>query len=213
MNVEYRIANVEWRRLRRHSSSFAIRYSAFDIRSSFTLIELVVVLALLSTALSLVVFRLDGFSDAGRLRSAAAQLAAWVRLAQSEAAAAGVPRLLRFEQDSSRLVLHKPALRYGAWNWDEGASFELGDGVRIQRVVGEGTLAGSTHDSASKVRIDSEGRVPSHAVVLALHDRYAVLILRPFTEPRWVLTANPPQAREFDLLLTELALEENSTNR
>lgn len=213
MKVDRRMTTVEWNRGRARSSSFGHWQSAIGHRLSFTLIELVVVMALMSTALGLVVFRLDGFTETGRVRSAGAQLAAWVQLSQSEAVVSGVPRLLRYDLDTSRLVLHKPASRNGSWSWDDGAAFEVGGGVQIQRVVREGAVTSDPHEDASSVRIDPEGRIPSHAVVLALHERFAVLILRSFAEPRLVLRAKLPQAQAFDLLLTELALEEDPTKR
>jgi len=213
MNAECRIAKIEWTVWARRDQSFDLRHSRFAIRSSFTLIELVVVLALMSTAFGLVVFRLDGFTEVGRLRSAGGQLAAWVGLAQSEAVVSGVPRLVRYDLDTARLVIHSPTSRVASWSWDEGAPFDIGGGVHVQRVVREHPPISQTHEASSSVRVDPEGRFPAHAVVLALHERVAVLILRAFAEPRLVLAARPPQAQEFDLLLSELAGDEYQTKR
>jgi type II secretion system protein H len=222
MNDELRMTNGEWKDGRTGGAqgpfaslnpAFDNRKSTIDIPRAFTLVELVVVLALMSTALGLVVLRLDGFSDRSRLRSAAGQLAAWVRLAQTEAKVSGAPRLIEYDPDNGRVTLHKPRAQKGVWAWDDGVKYDTGTAVRIDKVVGEGQLALQDQRGAYDVHVGPDGRFPTHALVLALHDRYAVIVLRSFEEIRVVFASHPPQAREFDILMLELARDENEKTR
>ncbi len=216
------MTNVEWRvgRTGAGQNQFVILDSAFDNRQSkidilpaFTLVELVVVLALMSTALGLVVLRLDGFSDHGRLRSTAGQLAAWIRLAQTEAKVSGVPRLIEYDFEEGRVTLHKPRIQKGAWAWDDGVKYDTGTAVRIERVVDESQSAMKDTRGVCDVRVGPDGRFPTHALVVALHDRCAIVVLRSFEEPRVVFASRLPQAREFDLLMLELARDEDEKTR
>ncbi len=194
-------------------SAFDNRKSTLEIRPAFTLVELVVVLALMSTALGLVVLHLDGFSDGSRLRSAAAQMAAWVRLAQTEAKVSGMPRLIEYDSGNGWVTLRKPRIQKGSWAWDDGVKYDTGTAVRIERVIGETQSAMQDQRGPYEVHVSPDARFPMHALVLALHDHWAVVVLRSFEEPKIVFTSRPPQAREFDILTVELARDENEKTR
>lgn len=70
-------------------------------RAGFTLIELVVVLAILVIATSFVLLRLDGVTAEGRLRSAAREMAGTIRYARSFAVMSGKPSYLYYDLTSN----------------------------------------------------------------------------------------------------------------
>ena len=173
-------------------------------RASFTLLELLVVVTLMSVAVGMVVFRLDGVSDTTRLRSSATQIGSLLRLTQIQARTSGSPRLFEYVTDRDRVVVRAPQTQEDGWRWDEGLEYSIGTGVRIRRVLVEGNREMNRDSDAHRIRIGADGRCRAHAVVLAIHERWAVVVLAGLTEPRCVLLTRAPQAGSFELLVVEL---------
>ena len=173
------------------------RNPASTQRPCFTLLELLVVMALMSVAVGLVVFRLDGLTENGRLQSAAYQFASIVRLAENEARLSGTPRLLEYALDQDGVRLRKPREVEGVWEWDPGTEFQTATGVAVKDVIREHSYAEHETERIIPVRIQGDGRWPRHAVVLDLHQRFAVLFLEAGGTPRVIMSASPPSATCF----------------
>lgn len=171
-------------------------------RASFTLLELLAVVTLMSVAVGFATLRLDGLGDTGRLRGAAGQIASILRLTQAVARTSGEPRLVEYVQDDASLIVHAPTRTDDSWQWSTGQPYPLAGGVRIDRLLIEGATDSERHDR--QVRLRPDGHYLAHAVVLVLHGRYAVLVVRSFEAPRCVMLDHAPQAASFDLLLLEL---------
>ncbi len=179
----------------------------------FTLLELMVVVTLMAVAVGLTVFRLDGLTETSRLRSGAAQLDALLRLTTTQARTSGQPRRVEYLRERDRVVVHAPRREGERWRWDEGAEYRIGTGIQVHRVLREGDGDMEAEKGDHTVRIGADGRCPAHAVILKLHDRYAVILLggpggvRESGEAggaRLVLLEARPQATRYEHLLIEL---------
>jgi type II secretion system protein H len=136
----------------------------------FTLVEIIVTLALVATLLMVVVPSLDGAAPGARLRSGARMVAATVRWLRSEAVSRGRPMGLRYDAAAHRLVV-LPDIDRDEMD-RETVDFPprpLPEDVRIVEVEVEGEIGGRRDEAT--VRFDPRGRVQRHAVVLALEDR------------------------------------------
>ena len=102
------------------------------MRTGFTLLELLVVAALLTVAVGVATLNLHGMSDQARLQAAATQVGAVYRLAVCEAARSDRPRVLQF--DRCACMVGKPAHREGVWIWSFAPRIELVSKVRILKV-------------------------------------------------------------------------------
>ncbi len=187
---------------------FTVMYKRLAHRG-FTLIELMVVTALMSIAVGMAVFRLDGLGDSGRLRSTASQLASIVRQAQMQACTSGSPRLIEYSVDGARITLHSPKQSESSWRWDSGLEYTVLGGAGIDRILVEGSdgevsSRGGTEDDVLNIRIGPDGRYIAHAVVLTVHTRWAVVVLRPVERPWHMLLESKPSATSFDLLMLDL---------
>lgn len=133
---------------------------------ALTLIELLVVVTLIGVAVGLVTVRLDGFSEAGRLRAAARQIESVITLARTNAMTSGRPAVLRYVKDSAAVAILHPTVRGDEIVWTQGPGIPLGGSVRITGV--QRTDEKSDTDAESfDVRVDSTGLVEAHRIVLA----------------------------------------------
>lgn len=135
---------------------------------AFTLIELLTVSALVATAVAIVTVRLDGFSEQGRLRAAARQLGALVRLCQINAMTAGRPVIIRYALDVTAVATLRPHVESDDIVWRERLGTELGS-VRITAFTREGRTGNALEDHEHvDVRIGCDGRFDSHRIRLSL---------------------------------------------
>ena len=201
MKVELRMRNSEWEKPGRsvRRVSFPIPHSPFRIRS-FTLIELLLVLALLSLLASMTVVRLDSFTDEGKLQSAAFQIEAAIHTAQLQAQTSGVPRQIQYASRPPSMVVRKPKVSGHGWEWDEGVESIWPTGVTLENVLFASEAEPFPSRDFWSLRISGDGRFPEHAVVLALHDRRAIAILNTF-EPRTILLSQPVDYSSWSALV------------
>lgn len=176
-------------------------------RQAFTLVEVMVVVALLSMAVTLVVTKLDGLSRNGRLESSARQLAAWFDLARVDARTTGTPRRLVYATTSNRLTIQRGVLENQDWVWGQDQVFPLGDGVTLERVFREGAELNPEPDADRKVtvRIDGSGGFRSFAVVLEVADTWIIVDHSDPSGTRVVRPNRRPTSMTYELLLMELA--------
>ena len=155
--------------------------------SGFTLIELLVVLTLLSIVAGMTFVRIDGVSDEGRLRACASNHASAINLAQVQARNSGEPRLVEYAPGS--LLLRRPTKRSGAWEWDEGMSFDLPAGVKVADIRTQ------REDSSTNqaIRVSADSRVLDHAVIYQVHEHYLVAMFSHLSEPRCLLLDRRPE--------------------
>lgn len=172
--------------------------------AAFTLLELLIVVTLMMAAVGMTVFRLDGLSDTSRLRSAAMQMASLLRLTQTQARTSGSPRLVEYAIDSDRVLVRAPQMQDDVWEWDAGVEYLTVTGVHVQRVLVEGAGEETEPDKKFSIRVRPDGRYRAHAIVLMLHDRWAVAVARDLAEPRCLLLDSEPHATTFELLMLEL---------
>lgn len=173
-------------------------------RQAFTLLELLVVISLMMVAIGMAAFRMDGLTDSSRLRSGATQLISLVRLTQTQARAAGEPRQVEYRLGSDRIVVHSPQENDGTWTWDQGLEYIASTGVQIKGVLIEGNNEYSQDANKWAIRVGPDGRHRAHAVILEIHGRYAVVVLRRVGAPRCVFPEEAPHATSFELLMLEL---------
>lgn len=101
-------------------------------RISFTLIELMVVVTLITIAIGWATVDLQGVSERTRLRAAATQIGAVHRMAAMAASTSSLPRRMRWDSRSCRVA--KPVFKNGEWAWGSEVRFDLVDRVRIRSV-------------------------------------------------------------------------------
>ena len=176
-------------------------FRRFDV--SFTLIELLVVVTLMTVAVGIVTLRLDGLTDAGRLRSTASQLAAVVRLTRADARTSGAPRAIEVAAGEDKVLVRLPRQRDGLWEWGEPVEHGIAGGARIDRVIA-GDVGLPSKGNLTAVRIGPDGRHRPFAVVLTLHDRWAVVLMARSRAPKYVVLDRAPRAESYSALLLEL---------
>ena len=137
------------------------------LRVGFTLVELVVVVALMAVAVGMVVVRLDGLTDRGRLRAACARVAAIDSLARTQALASGQPRCIAYRTDEAHAAVRRPKIEGRRLTWIEGEPLQLGHHASVEAVAIEGVAATATpSDKDCVVRIRSDGSSASYVVVV-----------------------------------------------
>lgn len=148
-------------------------------RRAFTLIELLVVLALISLAAGMTIVQLDGLSGSSRLRAAASQHSAAVRLARIQAMSSGEPR--QIDYGAAGLSMRRPIHRAGRWEWDDGMHFEIPSQVSL---VG---LCFERADGAERksVVVQADGQVMSHVALFRLGNQWMGILFEPNEEPRY----------------------------
>lgn len=101
-------------------------------RPSFTLIELVVVVTLITIAIGWATVDLQGVSERTRLRAAATQTGAVLRMVAAAASTSSMPRRMRWDTRSCNVA--KPVFKEGEWGWGAEVKFDIVDRVRIRSV-------------------------------------------------------------------------------
>ena len=91
--------------------------------SSFTLLELIVVVTLLTIAVGFATVNLRGFSDRARLHAAATQIGSFYRVARLSALRSGMPCVLRFNRRECTLAT--PNEQEGQWVWSDESQITL----------------------------------------------------------------------------------------
>jgi type II secretion system protein H len=110
--------------------------------SGFTLIELILVMALLVIAVSLVAPHLSGFARGRALNSEAKQILALMHEGQSRAVSAGVPMVLWFDTDKGKYGLEEEP---GYVDKDPNAvEYELNENLKIEVPDYDSTAAALT---------------------------------------------------------------------
>ena len=108
-------------------------------QGGFTLVELILVMALLVIAVSLVAPNLSGFARGRALNSEAKQILALMHQGQSRAVSAGVPMVLWFDTDKKKYGLEEEP---GYVDKDPDAvEFELDENLKIGARYGEAGVA------------------------------------------------------------------------
>lgn len=161
------------------------------------------VVAIIGMAATLLVVQLGGFSDTARLRAAASHVDRALHLARSEARISGMPRLLEYDPGGALRIM-TPRLSARTWTWDDGVVLPGPRGVRVQRLIMHDPVETGGADAPS-VRIASTGRVPPHAVIMAVHERCAIVSCASAAHCDVRLALDEPTARTLDHLELELA--------
>lgn len=130
----------------RSHSSFVIRHS----NSGFTLIELILVLALLVVAVSFVAPHLSGFFRGRTLNSEGRQIVALMHQAQSRAVSGGVPMVLWFDAKEQKYGLEEEP---GYNDKDPDAvEFKLNENLQIEIQDNDSSTAVTGENNADPAR-------------------------------------------------------------
>lgn len=138
---------------------------------AFTLIEMMVVTALMGLIVATASVGMSGFTEAGRWRAATSQIDAANRQARLEAWSTGIPRRIVGLAGSSRILLQRPRKSDEGWVWTLSRRFELPRGTRIESIV---LRNGTRTDS---IRIGSDGAGMDFGCVLRRGDRMAAVVI------------------------------------
>jgi len=173
-------------------------------RVGFTLIELMVVITLMTIAVSAVVLKLDGLSARTRLASAGRRMMSAVDLARTESRTTGRPQLIEYPADgAAEVMVSRPVRSGGSWSWGAATSVPLDRAVWIDRVLVEGADRGESDSDVIAVGVRPGGRHRAHAVVLRSGERFAAVFFESSILDRFVMFDRPPQAVSFELLVME----------
>ena len=152
-------------------------------RGAFTLIELVVVIALMAAAVGVAVVRLDGLTQRGRLRAGLRQIAAVHSLARWQAITSGQARSIVYQRGANSCTLQRPGIGSGRWTWVGSVPTVLGHRVTVERIAVEGCPGGSpADDELHRVTVRPDGSCASYVVVVSAGDnRYAAAVIEGLT--------------------------------
>jgi Tfp pilus assembly protein FimT len=175
--------------------------------TTFTLIELMAVLVLMSLAVGMTIIGFDGVTQRTRLRSALGHVASIDGLARTQAVCDGRPRLLQFERGTDRCVLKWPEPTSRQWNWSPGAPLTVGKRASIQRVVTEETpkLGGDL----PSIRIRSDGTSAAYAIVVRVGDEAAAIVIDGITGAARYVFGPPCDSLDPSDLLDSRSQDEN----
>jgi type II secretion system protein H len=176
-------------------------------RSAFTLIELMAAITLMTLAVSIAVFRLDGLSAATRIESVARRMMSTVELARTEARTTGRPRRIEYPIGAARVSVRRPERSGGTWSWGDAIFSPPDKEVNVDRVLVEGTESGAGDSDVIAIVVRPGGRHRSHAVVLRCGERFAAVFLESAIADRFVLWDRRPQALSFELLVMEASVD------
>jgi Tfp pilus assembly protein FimT len=147
------MTNVECRMDSSRHSSFVIRHSQVtrqSRRNAFTLIELILILAVLIIAVSFVAPHLSGFFRGRTLKSEGQQIVALMHQGQSRAVSAGVPMVLWFDAKEQKYGLEEEP---GYNDKDPDAvEFKLNENLQIEVPDNDPGTTVSTDTSADPAR-------------------------------------------------------------
>ncbi|MCW5557293.1 MAG: prepilin-type N-terminal cleavage/methylation domain-containing protein [Verrucomicrobiae bacterium] len=132
MNIEHRTSNAEHRRgfgVRR--PAFAVRRSPYSPARGFTLVELILVMALMLAAVAMLAPSLGRFFRGRDLDSEARRFLSLTRYAQSRAVTEGVPMLLWVDPDRRAYGLTEE-FSYTTQADRAAVSYELAKDLQIQ---------------------------------------------------------------------------------
>lgn len=163
-------------------------------KRAFTLIELMAVVVLVSIVAATVTVHLDGFTEQGRLRSAARQIGALYRTARAQAVSSGRPALLEYDVGSDRVRVLRPVLRDHELKWSGGEGFRLGPRVVIRSVrLGRGQAASSQrmHQDTVVCLINSGGLGVDHRVELVSGRSAVRVVIDGITGQETLQTIDP----------------------
>ncbi len=173
-------------------------------RGAFTLVELLVVLALTAAAATLAVVGLDGVSRTARLRATGNQMISITRLASSEARMSGAPRLVTYLADRSAIAVSKPHRSEEGISWDKGETWDLTSKVRIERIFVEGQNPSEGRKDETSIRVRTNGSMRRHAMILDAADRFAVVRMGGTSSAEVRLLSRKPTSTTYELLAIEL---------
>jgi type II secretory pathway pseudopilin PulG len=110
--MNLRIANYELQMQPKRTALRSVAHSSFEIRhsvfsSAFTLIELILIMAVIAISASLIVPRLANFFRGRIIDSETRQIIALIHQGQSRAVSAGVPTLLWFDEKAGAYGLEE----------------------------------------------------------------------------------------------------------
>lgn len=152
---------------------------------AFTLLELVLVLVLLATAMAVVAPSFSGFRRGGELRDAADQFVALTRYARSQAAASGATHRIEIdEQKNTYRVLVQNGESYESVGTSWGRAFPLPEGATI-RVNGSG--------SVKTVDFHPTGRLDPVTVTIANARGDSIAIIAPTPAEGFIVSKNPSE--------------------
>ena len=104
-----------------------------DTRRGLTLLELLIVLTLMTVTIGIATLGVGGMTDQARIYAAATRIGTAYRLAASDAARSGLPRMLQLDSKNCRVA--RPVWREDGWTWSSGSSFEMPSNVRLVGVM------------------------------------------------------------------------------
>lgn len=174
------------------------RFDAGDSGRAFTLLELLVVTALMALVVGLLTLKLDGLTASGRARSLASQVASYVRLAQIDARTSGQSRIV--EIDAAHAALR---VRRGTNVPGPVQPYTLGSSARLAGVWTEDGYQERNRDPLS-MRIDGHGRFKGCAILFQAQQLYAIAVLSCVEPPCVVVLSEKPHASNLAELRREL---------
>ncbi|MCC7291869.1 MAG: prepilin-type N-terminal cleavage/methylation domain-containing protein [Phycisphaerales bacterium] len=167
---------------------------------AFTLLELLVVTSLMALAVGWMTLRLDSLTAAGKVRGVAAQIGAYVRLAQIEACTSGAAQVL--EIDAARRAVRLG--RAGCLPVAEPQAFMLTSQVDLTHVWFDSERR-DVDGGRFTIRIDSHGRYRRCAWLLQSGECYAVCAFPCIQPPCVYRVSEIPRAASYDDLLVEVS--------
>jgi prepilin-type N-terminal cleavage/methylation domain-containing protein len=135
-------------------------------RRGFTLIELIVVMAIVATILMMVTLRLDGMTPKYALRAAAREVGATIDLARGTSAGRGVMTGIEYNVDQGVYTLYGPAHDGTPGLFPVGAPRTLPAGVRFRGVYAHAKGQSAQGSGVLQVRFDPLSLGGSHIVYL-----------------------------------------------
>lgn len=160
--MKLRIANDE---LRKNPAVVVWKNSSLEIRNlkfadGFTLIELVLVMALIVVAVSMVVPRMSGFIRGRALDSESRRLMALMHAGQSRAVSEGMPMVLWFDAKQNTCGLQEETPPKGGDTKAE--NLDIADNVQVA-VVSAGLAGATTFNNLPAIRFLPDGTVDENS--------------------------------------------------
>ncbi len=173
----------------------------------FTLLELLAVSTIMALAVGLVTLKLDGLTSSGCVRSVAAQVASYVRVAQDEARLSGQSQTVELDTAAGELRICKAAVPGAPAGSCQ--TFHLASRVEITDICFERDRQ-KVEQGKLTFRIDGHGRYRRCALLFRVQGNRALCVLPCIQPPFVVTTWENPRADSLTDLLTELATDGTS---